>query len=108
MPIAKYQLPDGRIARFEVPEGTTPEQAQQIGQDFFAQQQPQPVAQSALQDNGFDLESFDPAGEIAPPPAQQPVDAGLSDQVYGLVEAALAAGTGATTGTVAGVAGTLE
>jgi len=28
MPIAKFQLQDGRIARFEVPEGTTPEQAQ--------------------------------------------------------------------------------
>ena len=28
MPIAKFQLPDGRIARFEVPDGTTPEQAQ--------------------------------------------------------------------------------
>lgn len=30
MPIAKFELPDGRIARFEVPEGTTPEQAQQM------------------------------------------------------------------------------
>ena len=29
MPIARFQLPDGRVARFEVPEGTTPEQAQQ-------------------------------------------------------------------------------
>jgi len=38
MPIARFQMPDGRIARFEVPEGTTPEQAQQIGQDFAAQQ----------------------------------------------------------------------
>lgn len=28
MPVARYQMPDGRIARFEVPEGTTPEQAQ--------------------------------------------------------------------------------
>ena len=55
MPIARYQLPDGRVARFEVPEGTTPEQAQQIGQDYFAQQQA---------DTGFDLESFDPAGPI--------------------------------------------
>ncbi|QYG03897.1 hypothetical protein [Massilia sp. NP310] len=29
MPIARFEMPDGRIARFEVPEGTTPEQAQQ-------------------------------------------------------------------------------
>lgn len=28
MPIARFEMPDGKIARFEVPEGTTPEQAQ--------------------------------------------------------------------------------
>ncbi len=28
MPIARFEMPDGRIARFDVPEGTTPEQAQ--------------------------------------------------------------------------------
>lgn len=30
MPIARFQMPDGRVARFEVPEGTTPEQAQEL------------------------------------------------------------------------------
>jgi len=30
MPIARYEMPDGRIGRFEVPEGTTPEQAQKL------------------------------------------------------------------------------
>ena len=30
MPIAKFQLPDGRIGRFEVPEGTSPEQAMEL------------------------------------------------------------------------------
>ena len=30
MPIARFQMPDGKIARFEVPAGTTPEQAQQM------------------------------------------------------------------------------
>ena len=30
MPIARFQLPNGRIGRFEVPEGTTPEQAQSL------------------------------------------------------------------------------
>ena len=30
MPIAKFQLPDGRVGRFEVPEGTSPEQAMQL------------------------------------------------------------------------------
>lgn len=30
MPVARFQMPDGRIARFEVPEGTTPGQAQEM------------------------------------------------------------------------------
>lgn len=30
MPIARFKFPDGRIGRFEVPEGTTPEQAQSM------------------------------------------------------------------------------
>lgn len=39
MPIAKFQMEDGRVARFEVPEGTTPEQAQTMMQEHFAPQQ---------------------------------------------------------------------
>lgn len=35
MPIARIQLPDGRIARFEVPEGTTQDQVMK----FVSQQQ---------------------------------------------------------------------
>jgi hypothetical protein len=30
MPIAKFEMPDGRIARFEVPDGTTPQEAQRL------------------------------------------------------------------------------
>lgn len=30
MPIARFQMPDGRVGRFEVPEGTTPEQANEL------------------------------------------------------------------------------
>jgi hypothetical protein len=45
MPIAKVQLEDGRIARFEVPEGTTPEQVMAFAQSQFggqgAAQQPE-------------------------------------------------------------------
>lgn len=37
MPVARFQLEDGRIARFEVPEGTTPEQAQSLMSGYFAQ-----------------------------------------------------------------------
>lgn len=40
MPIAKVQLPDGRTARFEVPEGTTPEQVMAFARDNL----PQPAA----------------------------------------------------------------
>ena len=35
MPIARFQMPDGRIARFEVPEGTTADQLS----SFAAQEQ---------------------------------------------------------------------
>lgn len=41
MPIARFQTPDGRVARFEVPEGTTPEQAQAM---MAAQFQPKASA----------------------------------------------------------------
>lgn len=41
MPIARFQMPDGRIGRFEVPDGTTPEQAQQaIAAHVSAQSKP--------------------------------------------------------------------
>jgi len=41
MPIARFQMPDGRIGRFEVPEGTTPDQATAlIGQYLGSQQAP--------------------------------------------------------------------
>ncbi len=35
MPIARFQLEDGRIAKFEVPEGTTPEAAQSMMERHF-------------------------------------------------------------------------
>lgn len=37
MPIARFQMPDGRVARFEVPDGTTPEQANAMASQYFAQ-----------------------------------------------------------------------
>jgi hypothetical protein len=36
MPIARFQLPDGRIARFEVPDGTTPEQAHTLMSQYIS------------------------------------------------------------------------
>ena len=40
MPIARFEMPDGRVARFEVPEGTTPEQAQDMMAGYFAEAKP--------------------------------------------------------------------
>lgn len=37
MPIARFQMPDGRVARFEVPDGTTPEQAQNLAAKYFTE-----------------------------------------------------------------------
>lgn len=42
MPVARFQMDDGRIARFEVPDGTTPEQAQSMMQEHFLPPQEQP------------------------------------------------------------------
>jgi hypothetical protein len=50
MPIAKFQMPDGRIARFEVPEGTTPEQAHSLIQNSLS---PQNEQQNAKEKSGL-------------------------------------------------------
>lgn len=42
MPIARIQLEDGRIARLEVPEGTSPEQVMQFAQTMGQQKAPKP------------------------------------------------------------------
>lgn len=42
MPIARVQLPDGRIARIQVPDGTTPQQAEVMARQAVPQPQPQP------------------------------------------------------------------
>lgn len=52
MPIAKFEMPDGRIARFEMPEGSTPEEAQATFDDFTNSQTQEPTedAGTALPD----------------------------------------------------------
>lgn len=50
MPIARFEMPDGRIGRFEVPEGTTPEQAQAMISGFVSKSpSPEPIAQAEPQ-----------------------------------------------------------
>lgn len=43
MPIARFEMPDGRIARFEVPEGTTPEQAKRLIEQSLQEAEPAPA-----------------------------------------------------------------
>ena len=59
MPIARFQMPDGRIARFEVPEGTSPEQAQSLMEAHFAT----PAARGAAM--GDTSLQFDPIKAVA-------------------------------------------
>lgn len=59
MPVARFQMPDGRVARFEVPEGTTPEQAQSMMEAHFA-----PPKQNTPEKPSFQKltqEAFNPA-----------------------------------------------
>jgi len=94
MPIARYQLEDGRVARFEVPEGTSPEQAQTLGSEFFAaQQQPaQQAVQPAPQEQGF----FDQAIDVVK---------GVPQELIGGGESALAFASGIPATVASGFAG---
>lgn len=40
MPVTRFQMKDGRVARFEIPDGTTPEQAQSMVSQYLARSQP--------------------------------------------------------------------
>lgn len=50
MPIARVQLPDGRIGRFEVPEGTTPQQVESFALEQFNAKPKQAEPQPSLAD----------------------------------------------------------
>jgi hypothetical protein len=49
MPVARFEMPDGKIGRFEVPEGTTPEQAQSLIFESLNPQQVTPKPQSRME-----------------------------------------------------------
>lgn len=60
MPFGDFESPDGRIARFEFPEGTTPEQAQEAMAGFDWNSLPKPSAMGAVKRgalNTYDLVS---------------------------------------------------
>lgn len=52
MPIARFQMEDGRVARFEVPDGTTPEQAHSMMQQHF--NKPADKSESAPEPSALD------------------------------------------------------
>lgn len=52
MPIARFQMPDGRVAKFEVPEGTSPEQAQSMVGAMLAKTQT-PAPMNPTEGNSF-------------------------------------------------------
>lgn len=111
MPVARYQLEDGRIARFQVPGGTTPEQAQQIGTDFFAQQQADPVTPPVQQQSILDEllaagVSPDAAAREAPRLEAERSRAKTGGQIAaGLHEAAATIATGVVAEPISGLAG---
>ena len=93
MPVARFQMPDGRIARFEVAEGTTPEQAQTQMQAFMANQQPK-------QDQAL----F--GAPAAPTPESQAQAAAMgAGTAQSVLEPAAAIASGAIAEPIAGAAG---
>jgi len=91
MPIARFEMPDGKIARFEVAEGTTPEQAQeqiaamlQSGERLESQQ---PAPQNS------DMAFFETAAEPQPQPERTPGDVlqGIYETGRGIVQGAAGA-----------------
>jgi len=67
MPVARFQMPDGRVARFSVPDGTTPEQAQQMIADSMKQAPAQPSVPK----------------DVKPATALDSVAMGVTDPVHG-------------------------
>lgn len=94
MPIARFQMEDGRIARFEVPEGTTPEQAQTMMQEHFAGQK---TPEQPLPPLGQDLASRIPGVPQQPTPEEEP---SWTQKLHAGIEAA----GGTAMGAVAGLA----
>lgn len=88
MPIAKVKMPDGRIGRFEVPEGTTPDQVIQFAQQQNIGAPAQPEIKTAL---------LQTQGEIPQEPTGFPG--------AGILEPAATFVTGALAEPLAGIAG---
>lgn len=77
MPIAKVQLPDGRVGRFEVPDGTTPEQVMEFVNKGGVE--PQKEQKGFLQSAGETLRD-------ATTGAVKGLTSGFSDELYGALQ----------------------
>lgn len=76
MPIARVELPDGRIARFDVPEGTTPQQVEAFALEFVSRKRaPDAIERSAMQ--------------AQRPTALERLGRGVADVTQGLTQRAL-------------------
>lgn len=85
MPTAKIQLPDGRIAKFEVPEGTPPEQVMEVAQKQFAPKSSTPVLDRLEAATGGFIEGIPVIGPFIKSGAEKAVaavDAAFSDRTY--------------------------
>ena len=78
MPVARFQMPDGRIGRFEVPEGTTPEQAQQMIQESLAQAPEQAIAPTPQKSALQPTTASGVASEIGKGLVRGPMDIGMA------------------------------
>lgn len=90
MPIAKVKLEDGRIARFNVPEGTTPDEVVEFASNFNFDEEQQtatkPVSQSARRP-----EKKEGIGRTALEQSLQGATFGLADEISNFVGAGIAA-----------------
>lgn len=104
--IARVQMPDGRIARFEVPDDYTPEQAMaEIQGQIAGMQPPQTIApQQATGDVPVIPDQMSQAPSVYEPKPQQ--ERTIGERATGVVETLGALGTGATTGMLGQIAGT--
>lgn len=115
MPVARFEMPDGRIGRFEVAEGTTPEQAQSQISELISQQGAQDVTQRTVSDIPSDTVG-QPSDQLAAPAAEEPslfgvtatdiaTLSGIPELTPEIAEPAATLATGTVAEPIAGIAG---
>lgn len=93
MPIARFQLPDGRVARFEVPDGTTPEQAQTMMEAHFSKaEQPAEVNPPPVQNQSPAPVEKQGRLDRYLKGVKDPIDAGAQMLVHALPDGVVKAG----------------